>query len=135
MSRAARHLHTSVQRLDAILKAPQAREFHLARLEAPSVIRDLDHQLAPTAVKSNMNPGGCGVFEDVGKPFGDEEVSRTLELEREACPRPKAVGFDLNRDRHSCRPLGDSLDQATVGEDCGVDSTRQLLQPLERALS
>src|ERR1700686_105847 len=115
MAGAARNVHTSVQRLDAILKTPQAREFDPARLKAPTVILDLNHQVASTAVKSDVDAGGSRVFEDVGKTFGDEEIGRALEFEREACPRPDAVGMDLDRDRHSCRPLRDSFDQATVG--------------------
>src|SRR2546428_11114164 len=124
MARAARNVHTSVESLDAILKTPQAREFDPARLKAPTVILDLNHQLASSAVKSDVDPGGSGVLEDVGKAFGDEEIGRALEFEREACPRPDAVGVDLDRDRHSRRPLRDGFDQTTVGEDRRVDSTR-----------
>src|SRR5207245_10206240 len=109
LARTARNVHTSVQRLGSALKAPQARECVPARLKAPTVILDLNHQLAFTAVKSDVDSGGSGVFEDVGKAFGDEEISRALEFEREARPRPNAVGMDLDRDRHSRRPLRDGL--------------------------
>ena len=85
-------------------------------------------------MKSDVDAAGRRVLDDVGEAFGHEEIGRALELDREASRRSEAVGMDLDRDRHPRRTLGDGLDKAAVGEDRGVNPTRQLLQALERAL-
>src|SRR6202042_942181 len=123
-------IHGSVKRADAVAQAGQAAAVRPSLGAADPVITDFDRALVIVCCYSYPGAASAGVLDHVGERLGAEEIDACLN-------RPwKSVAGQVELDWHG-EPAGQGGEgsrQATLGQDRGVNSRRDLAQLIEPLL-
>src|SRR2546423_30588 len=118
-------LNPSAKSLDPVAKSPQPGLADGALVKAVAVVGDRDTQPRVVGADGDGGLGRGRMLEDIGEPFGNDEVGRTFYLGCVTCIADGRLGVDADANRHPGRHRVDRFDQAPGAQHGRMDSACQ----------